>query len=69
MDNVKITDCIYELKDLVEDWDKVETSEVEEQAERLIIAKAAELVKLATPKKSEMACNCRDLENTDCSCV
>ena len=58
MDSEKIKNCIYILKDLIEDWNKVETSEVEEQAERLIIAKAAELVKLAEPKKSEMACNC-----------
>ena len=36
----------------------METEEIEEQARRLIIAKAAELVKLATPKKSEMACTC-----------
>ena len=58
MDSEKIKNCIYILKDLIEDWNKVETSEIEEQAERLIIAKAAELVKLAEPKKSEMACNC-----------
>ena len=58
MDSEKIKNCIYVLKDLIEDWNKVETSEIEEQAERLIIAKAVELVKLAEPKKSEMACNC-----------
>ena len=58
MDSVKIVDCIYELKYLLDDWDKVETEEIEEQARRLIIAKAAELVKLAEPKKSEMACTC-----------
>ena len=58
MDKEKIADCIAGLRTLIEDWVKVETSEIEEQAERLIIAKAAELVKLAEPKKSEMACNC-----------
>ena len=54
----KITDCICELGEMIDDWATVQTSEIEEQAERLIIAKAAELVKLAEPKKSEMACNC-----------
>ena len=58
MDKEKIAECIAGLRTLIEDWVKVETSEIEEQAERLIIAKAAELVKLAEPKKSEMACNC-----------
>ena len=58
MDKEKIAECIAALRTLIEDWVKVETSEIEEQAERLIIAKAAELVKLAEPKKSEMACNC-----------
>ena len=55
---VKILACISRLKFLTEDWSKVTTLEMSEQAERLIIAKAAELVKLAEPKKSEMACNC-----------
>ena len=54
----KITDCICELGEMIDDWATVRTREIEEQAERLIIAKAAELVKLAEPKKSEMACNC-----------
>ena len=58
LDKEKIAECIAGLRTLIEDWVKVETSEIEEQAERLIIAKAAELVKLAEPKKSEMACNC-----------
>ena len=58
MDKEKITDCIAGLRVLIDDWTKVETREIEEQAERLIIAKAAELVKIAEPKKSEMACNC-----------
>ena len=55
---VKILACISRLKFLTEDWSKVTTLEMSEQAERLIIAKATELVKLAEPKKSEMACNC-----------
>ena len=51
----KILACISRLKFLTEDWSKVTTLEMEEQAERLIIAKSAELLKLAEPKKS---CDC-----------
>ena len=55
MDREKIAECIAGLRVLIDDWTKVETREIEEQAERLIIAKSAELLKLAEPKKS---CEC-----------
>ena len=58
MDREKIAECIAGLRVLIDDWTKVETREIEEQAERLIIAKSAELLKLAEPKKSEILCNC-----------
>ena len=59
MDREKISECIAGLRVLIDDWTKVETREIEEHAERLIIAKATELVKLTEPqKKSEMVCNC-----------
>ena len=59
MSEDKITTCISDLRVLIDDWAKVETREIEEHAERLIIAKATELVKIAEPqKKSEMVCNC-----------
>jgi len=58
LDREKIAECIAGLRVLIDDWTKVETREIEEQAERLIIAKSAELVKFAESNNSEMACNC-----------
>ena len=58
MNREKIVEQISVLKTLVEDWDNLESRELQEQAEVLIIANAAELVKLAAgAKKSEMAYN------------
>ena len=51
MSEDKITTCISDLRVLIDDWAKVETREIEEHAERLIIAKATELVKIAEPQK------------------
>ena len=66
---MEITAIITELQGLANDWASLNTYAISEQAERLIINKARELVKLAdakkiVPKKSELPCNCLEKSKT-----
>ena len=61
MQREKIVNHISVLKTLIEDWNNLESHELQEQAERLIIAKSAELAEFAeVSKKSETPYNCCD---------
>ena len=51
-----ISTIILELENLISDWRKVESPEVTDIAEEIIIDKAAELLEVARPQKLETTC-------------
>ena len=65
--NVKqgIEPCIFELVSLISDYSKIGNENLRNHDAELIVAKARELVQLATPKKAEMPCNCIQDKDAD----
>lgn len=57
------------LKDLISDYETCKSELAKLQLEELIVKYADILVRTYRGEKSEMACNCRDSENDDCSCA
>lgn len=57
---------VSELKNLTSDFYFAETYEVKDLAAKMIVATASELLNVAgaTPKKSEMPCNCAEKPKT-----
>lgn len=58
----KIVEIISKLGEMIEDWESIDDEDIQEQAEKLIIATARKLIAVVdekpVEKKFEMPCNC-----------
>ena len=66
MDKKKFSELVTEMKNLTSDFYFAETYEIKDLATKMIVATASELLNAAgaTPKKSEMPCNCLEKSKT-----